>query len=385
MESNVDNLATVPLPETQNAGSPQISSKFFGCTKHFLELPAEPYSFAAHTYDETYKDLRAIGYQDTIHLTLGGKNQKSLQGHRGVVSYLKFTSNQKLISADYEGNICFWNLDFCISNGNSGKNKSELIEQVLTDPSKKSITDIAFNNLNTQFAAVRHDPKLTIWDFPIAKTMRTLDSGTENRLIHSAAFDQNDNISAGLSNGSIVFWDNKANLPEILKENHSAPVSSLAYHGDHLISAGSDSTIKIWELKKRKPLLEQKLDKTGEYIKNFKQLNFGLLGLTNKGNIYFLNAHAGTITPIMHRDLKNILYVDKSAKNELTFLSRNAIVTTDLKKFEKSLHHKKNIKEHAEEFSGLEVSAQLENKTDQQSFSYAQWGLKLLGYFGSLD
>ncbi|MBI2775516.1 hypothetical protein HYX58_05905 [Candidatus Dependentiae bacterium] len=287
------------------------------CTKHLYELPTEPHSFAACA------KYSANGYQDSIHL-IDGPIKRPLKGHRGTVSCLKFIKDgDQLISADHEGNICIWDT------------KSGTIENVFK--TKQAVTDLVLNHKETLFASVGRDTNVNIWEIPTAKSPETTsaeilsyDKSVDSTIVSVAFGEQDTQIAGGLANGKIAFWDiDDKDNPHISKQTHSSQISSLAYKGNLLVSAACDSTVNLWDAKQKK-LIKKIKPFDNEYVTNFKPLDFGIMALTNKGKIYFLNANNGDITPIIHRDLKNNLYLDLSDKTTLTSLSRNGAVSTDL-------------------------------------------------------
>ncbi len=118
------------------------------------------------------------------------------------------------------------------------------------------ITSVRFDLNGRRVITTSTDGAIRVWNSSIKALEHVLSAGNEARSAlaadyFSSGFDLTDMVVAGYADGSIRLWLVTASQPVRIFRGHIGSVLGLAYspQGDHLVSAGQDGTIRIWDLK----------------------------------------------------------------------------------------------------------------------------------------
>lgn len=137
-------------------------------------------------------------------------------------------------------------------------------------------------------------------------------------------------VSAAYSDGSIIFWLRKIKEPPLLTiTNHCGPVNSIFADKDGtLVTAGSDGTVRQWEIQTLEPLIGK--DQLGERACNqvvkmpsdFKTALTGIRCICAVGNFIVAGDHRGTVHVLSRQTLKDIQQL-AVAKQAITAIAAN--------------------------------------------------------------
>ncbi|MEP0855588.1 WD40 repeat domain-containing protein [Trichocoleus sp. DQ-U1] len=163
---------------------------------------------------------------------------------------------------------------------------------------------------------------LTLWDLPTGKKVATLIQGKATEafwlernlaqepvegntyiagdIAHAVAFTPNNNqIIAGLSNGTVKVWDVKTGQIAQTLQGHRYAVHAIALspNGQLLASGSSDQTVKLWDLQTGKPLHTFNLNPSNGIIDRLIMSSDGqtLVSATTTNKIQLWNSQTGQL------------------------------------------------------------------------------------------
>ncbi len=214
------------------------------CTGHTAEISGTAFS-------PDGKQLATSSFDRTVRLwdVANGKAIRTLAGHQDLVLGVAFRPDGKQIaSASSDKTARIW-------EPASGKELFALKHPNIVDA-------VAFNPAGTQLATVGHDGVLRIWDTAKGTQVREIKAHTTaNELsIYCLTWDkEGKQIATGGYDRTIKLWDAatgkmvrefKAFKPKEFEQGHRDGVFAVALSpdGKQLASAGSERTIKLWNV-----------------------------------------------------------------------------------------------------------------------------------------
>jgi WD40 repeat protein/mono/diheme cytochrome c family protein len=166
-----------------------------------------------------------------------GLQVRSFTGHDSLVSAVAFNPNGKWgISGGFDGVVAAWK----VGNGEELWRASNLgpVAAIAVDPNNKFIAVAAGNKARVLDMTDGHEINSLASDHAVSSIAVNAD-GT--RMIF------------GTENGSVIVWDWVADGPRHTLTGHAGPVRSVAVKGQRwILSAGSDRTVRLWDLASEK-------------------------------------------------------------------------------------------------------------------------------------
>lgn len=176
-------------------------------------------------------------------LSVSGKEQEGLQGHRGQVrAIVVHPQGHLLASAGHDRLVKIWD-----SRG--------LVEHYSLKGHGALIRGLAFSPDGRHLASASEDKTIKIWDVVAGAEVRTLRG--HQRIVTSVVYlPKGDRLLSAGGDGTIRLWDVATGQIRETWAAHDDIVSHIALSpdGTRLASAGTDHKIKIWDVAKAKPI-----------------------------------------------------------------------------------------------------------------------------------
>ena len=177
---------------------------------------------------------------------VGGGAPRRLAGSKGWVRALAFSPPGDLLaSAGHDAQVRLWNLQ-------NGEHRSLGAHRIW-------ISALAFSPDGRQLASADWDGHIELWDVAAGKLLRTL-RGAHSREVTSLAFDPGgQRLASGSLDRLVVVWDLAAGRPYQILDGNRFAVTWVGFTPGHLISVGSDGTVRRWPVPVQQPLVAHAL------------------------------------------------------------------------------------------------------------------------------
>jgi len=224
----------------------------------------------------TRKDFR--GWEYHYLCALFGENQRTLRGHRSVVSSVVFSADgRRIASGSGDQTIKVWDTatgqETLTLNGHSRQinavafspdgrriasgSYDKTIKLWETNTGRKTLTlkghsgtvsSVAFSPDGRRIASGSDDKTIKLWDTATGRETLTLKG--HNGTVWSVAFSPDGRrIASGSFDRTIKLWDTATGREALTLKGHTDSVLSVAFNPDgrRIVSGGLDQTVKLWD------------------------------------------------------------------------------------------------------------------------------------------
>ena len=228
------------------------------------------------------------------------------------------------------GILCYFDhstIPFSYKRENTDTNRSNLkaLSPIVTTPI----------NLQSQTTSLSLDKKIILVGTTTGEILAIKKSDSKHAIFGQFSSDAEAVVAIGISkkltasaynNGTLMFWKRKINSQPILTlPGHRGPVCGLAITSNFILSCGSDSTIRVWELQTNKAFTEKSsqeqiyMRSITKQIPNYTATLTGVRCIATKENHVFAGDFAGTlhVMRLNKRKLEEIKNIVESPKDVL--------------------------------------------------------------------
>ena len=177
--------------------------------------------------------LASIGFDDDLHVfDVSGRRQiRQLKCPCHDMRALAYSSNMSLLaSAGRNGIVRLWDAE-----------KGQVLQEITAH--RQRVWGLAFSPDNQCVASCAEDGLIRVTRLDGQGDFTLESPGTK---VMSLAFCGPDRLATGGSDNLIRIWDLKQRVKIAELAGHTGSVVSLAYGGNVLISAGYDTTVRVW-------------------------------------------------------------------------------------------------------------------------------------------
>lgn len=236
--------------------------------REVIDLPLNQETAYAVAFSPDGRRLAGGGSKIIVLDSRTGRVERILAGHPAMVMSLAFSADgRSLLSASRDGEAALWDVEAGSVIRRVGRPPKDAKPANDSKPSE-AFQEVAFTSDGRQFASTYFSDAgvVHLWDGRDGTEAMTLEQDED---VTSLCYSPNgETLAVGTVTGPIRMWDARSGKMLFKLDGHEGITLFLAFSSDgrRLASAGSDKTVRVWDLSTRKEVSTLRTPDIVEYI-----------------------------------------------------------------------------------------------------------------------